>query len=126
MTTRKEDKPLVAGPHMDEVSEETRAYAANWLKRLRNDCKAQGLPFHEPSRVENYLGEVVYEWGNSKLKRKLSVYIEDQQATYLRMWGWDERGRGGPMEEGECDWIDHSRLLWYWFISLPLPDEREK
>src|SRR5260221_7003482 len=119
-TTRKEEKPT-SGEHMDEVSEDTRAYAALWLTRLRQDCKHLGVPFAKPHRLETHLGEVVYEWWHSSARRKLSVYVEGRQATYLRMWGWDERGRGGPLEEGECDWLDTCRLLWHLFTSPERP-----
>jgi hypothetical protein len=119
MTTReKEKKQESAGLHMDEVSEQTRTFAAWWIHRLKNTAKRHGYSWHEPNRVENCLGEVIYEWWGTKgVKRKLSVFVENQDATYLRFWDWDEQGRGGCMEEGECVWLDHGLLLWHWFTS---------
>lgn len=101
-----------------EVSEQTRTFARWWIHRLEQVVKAHGLPFRSRTGVESPLGEVRFEWvGSHDKRKKLSLYIEDGMVTYFRLWDWDDRGRGGYMEEGECTWLDTGLLLWQWFLS---------
>jgi hypothetical protein len=120
MTTReklKQDEKSGVGLHMDEVSEQTRTFAAWWIHHLERTVRSHGLTWHVAHPIESVLGEVVVEWHPYSIHKTLSIYIEHETVTYLRHWDWDNQGRGGCMEEGECTWLDHGLLLWYWLTT---------
>ncbi len=88
------------------------SYAENWLIRLFLEVADLGLPWIKPNVTANTDGEVVFEWWYGR--RKLTIYIDDQCAEYVQVWGADI---DAAISDGDAESTDVCRLLWIWLIS---------
>jgi hypothetical protein len=66
----------------------------------------------KPNVIADANGNVVFEWWYGK--KKLTVYIEDESAEYVQVWGADIRSE---MSNGDAEPISTCRALWLWLTS---------
>jgi len=64
-------------------------HAGNWIVRLYLEVADLGLTWIQPNVIADTNGDVVLEWWHGK--KKLTVYIEDERAEYVKVWGVNPR-----------------------------------
>jgi hypothetical protein len=57
-------------------------------------------------------GAVVFEWWYGT--KKLTVYVSDKSAEYVKVWGTDINSE---MSDGEAESVDMCRALWLWLVG---------
>src|SRR6266571_5573813 len=62
-------------------------HAENWIVRLFLEVADLGLTWIQPNVIADANGDVVFEWWHGK--KKLTIYIEDESAEYVQVWGTD-------------------------------------
>ena len=87
-------------------------HAENWVVRLFLEVADLGRPWITPNVIADANGDVVFEWWYGK--KKLTVYIEDESAEYVQVWGPDIHSE---MSNGDAEPISTSRALWLWLTS---------
>lgn len=87
-------------------------HAENWIERLFLEVADLGLIWIQPNVIADANGDVVFEWWHGK--KKLTVYIEDESAEYVKVWGTDTHSE---MSEGDAEPISTCRALWLWLVS---------
>ncbi len=93
-------------PQLDAVE-----YACRWISFFHKEVISSGRKWLSPNVTASDEGEVVFEWWQST--KKLTVYVSNQNAEYLKVWGPDINT---DMEDGKAD-SDTLRLLWKWLMS---------
>jgi len=71
-----------------------------------------GQKWMKPNVTASADGEVVFEWWNGT--KKLTIYIRDQSAEYVKVWGADI---DTEMSDGNADLSSIRQSLWRWLIS---------
>ncbi len=87
-------------------------YAKNWIKKLFLEVDKLGLLWVNPHIATNADGEVVFEWWYGT--RKLTIYIEDECAEYIQVWGND---MNSAISDGDANTSMICRSLWIWLLS---------
>ncbi len=88
------------------------AHAENWIVRLFLEVADLGRVWIKPNVIADAEGEVVFEWWHGN--KKLTVYIGDDSAEYVQVWGTD---RHSEMSDGDAEPISMCRSLWLWLTS---------
>ena len=88
------------------------AHAENWIVRLFLEVADLGRVWIKPNVIADAEGEVVFEWWYGK--KKLTVYIGDDSAEYVQVWGTDIHSE---MSGGDAEPISMCRSLWLWLTS---------
>lgn len=88
------------------------AHAENWIVRLFLEVADVGRVWIQPNVIADAEGEVVFEWWYGK--KKLTVYIGDDNAEYVQVWGTDIHSE---MSDGDAEPISKCRSLWLWLTS---------
>ena len=87
-------------------------HAENWIGRLFLEVADSGRSWIRPNVIADANGDVVFEWWYGK--KKLTVYIGDESAEYVKVWGTDIHSE---MSEGDAEAISTCRALWLWLTS---------
>lgn len=87
-------------------------YAETWVKALYNDVITMGAEWATPNVTAGAFGEVVLEWWSGS--RKLTVYLEDGAAEYVKVWGPNITSE---MSEGNAKPARARRTLWRWLMQ---------
>jgi hypothetical protein len=87
-------------------------HAGNWIVRLYLEVADLGLTWIQPNVIADANGDVVLEWWHGK--KKLTVYIEDERAEYVKVWGTNIHSE---MLNGDAELISTGRSLWLWLVS---------
>ena len=87
-------------------------HAENWIVRLFLEVADVGLTWIQPNVIADANGDVVFEWWHGK--KKLTVYIEDESAEYVQVWGTNIHSE---MLNGDAEPISTCRSLWLWLVS---------
>jgi hypothetical protein len=87
-------------------------HAENWIVRLFLEVADLGLTWIQPNVIADANGDVVFEWWHGK--KKLTVYIEDESAEYIQIWGTNIHSE---MSNGDAEPISTCRSLWLWLVS---------
>jgi hypothetical protein len=87
-----------------------RAY--HWVNLLYHEVTSSGQKWLDPNVTANGEGEVVFEWWQGS--KKLTIYIGDQSAEYIKVWGPDINTN---MDDGQADSPDMHGSLWKWLMS---------
>ncbi|SRR6266567_880029 len=88
------------------------AHAESWIVSLFQTVEDLGLPWIKPSVTPSPEGEVVFEWWYGE--KKLTIYVGDQSADYVQVWGTDIHAK---ITDGDIETISDSRSLWIWLTS---------
>ena len=88
------------------------AYAKDWIRGLFLETEKLGLRWIEPHMTANSDGEIVIEWWHGV--RKLTVYIGNQSAEYVKVWG---KSADSLITDGNAETIRDCRLLWIWLVN---------
>lgn len=88
------------------------AHAESWIVSFFETVEDLGLPWIKPSVTPSPEGEVVFEWWYRE--KKLTIYVGDQSADYVQVWGIDVHAK---ITDGEIKSIDDCRSLWMWLTS---------
>ncbi len=88
------------------------AHAESWIVSLFETVDDLGLLWIKPSVTPSPEGEVVFEWWYRE--KKLTIYVGDQRADYVQVWGTDIHAK---ITDGEIESIDDCRSLWMWLTS---------
>jgi hypothetical protein len=83
-----------------------------WIKKLFLEVADLGRPWMKPNVIADANGDVVFEWWYGK--KKLTIYIEDESAEYVQVWGTDVHSE---MLDGDAESISMCRSLWLWLTS---------
>ncbi len=87
-------------------------YAHHWMSLLYLEVTSSGQKWLDPNVTASGEGEVVFEWWQGS--KKLTIYIGNQSAEYVKVWGPDINT---DMEDGLADSLDMRGLLWKWLIG---------
>lgn len=87
-------------------------HAQRWLLKLFRTVKELDLIWLKPNVTASQDGEVVFEWWYGT--KKLTVYIGEQSAEYVQVWGADINSE---MSDGDAGSDDICQSLWLWLIS---------
>ena len=87
-------------------------HAQHWINLLYHEVMSSGQQWLDPNVTASSEGEVVLEWWQDC--KKLTIYIGNQSAEYVKVWGPDINT---DMEAGQADSPVIRRLLWKWLIS---------
>lgn len=87
-------------------------YAQHWISLFYKQVIRSDQNWLSPNVTASSEGEVVFEWWQGS--KKLTVYVSNQSAEYLKVWGPDVNT---DMEDGEADSPETLRLLWKWLMS---------
>ena len=87
-------------------------YASSWITKLFSLVSELERPWLEPNVTAGANGEVVLEWWHDA--KKLTVYIQEQRAEYVQMWG---SNTDIEMADGDADSISACRSIWNWLIK---------
>lgn len=71
-----------------------------------------GRVWIKPNVIADANGDVVFEWWYGK--KKLTVYIGDESAEYVQVWGTDVESE---MSDGDAEPVSKCRALWLWLAS---------
>lgn len=87
-------------------------YAHRWIYLLYHEVISSGQKWLDPNITASGEGEVVFEWWQGF--KKLTVYVGNQRAEYVKVWGPDINT---DMEDGQADSPDMRGLLWKWLMN---------
>ncbi len=87
-------------------------YADQWIIQMFLEAVALDRIWIEPNVTASEEGEVVFEWWHGS--KKLTVYIGNQSAEYLKVWGTDINS---AMADGDANPISTCRSLWEWLTG---------
>jgi hypothetical protein len=82
------------------------AHAENWITRLYREMADSGHTWIMPNVIADASGDVVFEWWYGK--KKLTVYIGDESAEYVQVWGADIHS---GMSDGDAESISMCYIL---------------
>lgn len=100
----------------DKFMDAIRVHADEWLVRMEKVIVDANLSFTAPYRIESEdMQEINFEWRalQSVDSKHLTVYIDEEGASYVRSWG----GAHGPICDGHAEYNDTFLLLWQWLWS---------
>lgn len=84
-------------------------YADQWIVQMFLEAIALDSIWIEPNVTASEEGEVVFEWWYGT--KKLTIYIGNQSAEYVKVWGTDINS---DMSDGDARPISTCRSLWEW------------
>ena len=87
-------------------------HAEVWVTRLYLEVADMGRVWVKPNVIADANGDVVFEWWHGK--KKLTVYIGDESAEYVQVWGTDIHSE---MSDGDAEPISKCRALCLWLAS---------
>jgi hypothetical protein len=87
-------------------------YAHHWINLLYHEVTSSGQKWLDPNITASGEGEVVFEWWQGS--KKLTIYVGNQSAEYVKVWGPDINT---DMEDGLADSPDMRGLLWKWLMG---------
>lgn len=87
-------------------------HAKKWIVQLFLEVADSGLTWIQPNVIADANGDVVFEWWQGK--KKLTVYIEDESAEYIQVWGANIHSE---MSNGDAASLSTCRSLWLWLIG---------
>lgn len=87
-------------------------YADHWIELFYHEIMNSGQEWLEPNVTASAEGEVVFEWRHGI--KKLTIYIDNQNAEYVKDWGADINTE---MEDGYANSPRIRRTLWQWLMS---------
>ncbi len=87
-------------------------YAQHWLFLLYREITTSGNKWCDPAITASSEGEVVFEWWQEP--KKLTIYVGNQSAEYVKVWGPDINT---DMEDGSANSPDMRDSLWKWLMS---------
>ncbi len=87
-------------------------HAENWVVQLFLEVADSGLTWIQPNVIADAEGEVVFEWWYGK--KKLTVYIGEESAEYIEVWGTDIHSE---ISDGDAEPISTCRSLWLWLTN---------
>jgi hypothetical protein len=107
---REELEARISG--LGEVSPDAITRTAIWLSRLQRAIANRGQDWYEPHLTAGPEHELVCEWWFND--RKLTVYISDDDAEFIRVWGANIETE---MDEGDAE--DDIEILqaWQWLTT---------
>lgn len=88
------------------------SHAEDWIVGLFLETANLGRPWIQPNVVADADGNVVFEWWNGK--KKLTVYIGENSAEYVQVWGIDIHSE---MADGDAEPVSSRRTLWLWLAN---------
>lgn len=88
------------------------AHAEQWIVRLFLEVADLGRVWIKANVIADAEGDVVFEWWYGK--KKLTVYIGDERADYVKVWGTDIHSE---MSDGNAEPISICRSLRLWLTS---------
>ncbi len=91
-----------SAPRLDAI-----LYATSWISNFYT--LVTDSDWSNPNVTAGAQGEVVFEWWNGP--KKLTVYVSDQNAEYVQVWGPDIYT---DMADGDAKSIEVCRELWAW------------
>ena len=94
-------------PDLDAIK-----HAENWVTRLYLEVADMGRVWIKPNVIADANGDVVFEWWYGK--KKLTVYIGDESAEYVQVWGTNIHS---DMSDGDAEPISKCRAIWLWLTS---------
>jgi hypothetical protein len=94
-------------PNPDAVT-----HAEHWIVRLFREVADLGQVWIKPNVIADAEGEVVFEWWNGQ--KKLMVYIGDESAEYMQVWGTDIHSE---ISDGDAEPVSICRSLWPWLTN---------
>src|SRR5258708_18603046 len=94
-------------PRYDAVT-----YADSWIVQLFLEVMDLDQDWIKPNISASGDGEVVFGWRNGT--KRLTIYIGEQNAEYVRTWGPDINDE---MDDGNADLTGARQSLWEWLIS---------
>lgn len=87
-------------------------YADHWIELFYLEVMNLRLDWLEPNVTASAEGEVVFEWRHGI--NRLTVYIGNQSAEYVKDWGADINTE---MEDGYANSPGIRQALWKWLIN---------
>ena len=87
-------------------------YAEHWIELFYLEIMNLGLDWLEPNVTASAEGEVVFEWRHGI--NRLTVYIGNQSAEYVKDWGADINTE---MEDGYANSPGIRQALWKWLMN---------
>ncbi|MUG97108.1 hypothetical protein F7734_34170 [Scytonema sp. UIC 10036] len=93
------------------AANKTFVYAIEWLERLRAAALNEQMWWREPLINLGVDSEIVFEWWYEN--KKITVYILDNTAEYIKVWGHDI---DNEMEDGSATSRDEILNLWKWLV----------
>ena len=87
-------------------------YACHWIELFYLEIIDARLDWLEPNVTASAEGEVVFEWRHGI--HRLTVYIGNQSAEYVKDWGADINTE---MEDGYANSPSIRRALWKWLMN---------
>jgi len=87
-------------------------FAQGWIALMYHDATSASSIWEEPNVVADGNGDIVLEWW--KGARKLTIYISQDSAEYVKVWGPDIVSQ---MEDGAILNSSVRRALWRWLMG---------
>lgn len=87
-------------------------HAESWIVSLFQTVLNVGLPWINPNTTASPEGEVAFEWRHRD--KKLTVYVGDESADYMQVWGTDIHAK---ISDGDAEPIINFFSLWRWLVS---------
>lgn len=87
-------------------------YADSWIVQMFLAVTASNRNWFKPNVTASEEGEVVFEWWYGA--RKLTIYVGNQSAEYMKVWGTDTNSE---MSDGDASLISTCRSLWEWLTD---------
>lgn len=87
-------------------------HAHEWIRKLFLQAVDLDRPWLKPNVTASSEGEVLFEWWRGR--KKLTVYVGDQNAVYVQVWG---ANIDTEMAEGDAEPVSACRMLWTWLTD---------
>lgn len=87
-------------------------YADSWIVQMFVAVAGSNRNWIKPNVTASEEGEVVFEWWCRA--RKLTIYVGNQSAEYVKVWGIDI---DAEMSDGDANLISTCRSLWEWLTD---------
>src|ERR1051326_3185171 len=103
-----------AGEHGDEAVPATPAsiaHAKQWLTKTHQEVWCQ-TPYNAAQISPDGEGGVCLLWCAGK--RKITVYVVDEEAWYLQVW---DRMANGQMTDGDAEPLEERRRIFAWLVE---------
>jgi len=103
-----------AGAHADEAVPATPAsiaHAKRWLTDTHEGVWCQ-TPYNAAQVAPDGEGGVCLQWCAGK--RKITVYVVDEEAWYLQVW---DRMANGQMTDGDAEPIEERHRIFAWLVE---------
>lgn len=95
-------------------SEAAVAHAILWVGHLFEYLTSSESRWIPPLVSDSVDGGVMFEWWNHERRRKLTVYVWDQETEYVQVWG---PNMINEMAEGSAEPLDAFASVWAWLTQ---------